>query len=85
MVLRKDPQMVIGKRFPKIHFCLRGYIPLISAMGMGKTYNKQDYTLGFQNDLGTVNSAFWSNWPLKSYLVERRKHARSLCVCVSIL
>lgn len=77
--------MTTAKKFPKIQCCLGGdlYIPLISAMG--KTPNKQDYTFGFQDDLGAVNFAFWSNWSLKSYFIERRKQARSLGVCLHIL
>jgi hypothetical protein len=43
--------MRTGKRFLKIQISLRGY---------GKSHNKQTYTLGFQNDLGAVNFAFWA-------------------------
>lgn len=85
MVLKRETQVITVKKFPKIQCCLRGYlcIPLISAIG--KAPNKHDYTLGFQDDLGAVNFAFWSNWSLKSYLIERRKQARSLSMCLSIL
>ena len=85
MVLRKETQLITAKKFHKIQFRLGEYlcIPLISAMA--KTPNKQDNTLGFQDDHGAINFAFWGHWFLKIYLIERRKQAKSLGVRLSIL